>query len=37
MGAETTVLERLLKYDVFAISQFQIFKTESVAHLLLTC
>lgn len=38
LGAETTVLERLFKYDVFAISQFQIFFiTKSVAHLILTC
>lgn len=36
LGAETTVLERLFKYGVFAISQFQIFFiTESVAHLIL--
>lgn len=38
LGAETTVLERLFKYDIFAILQFQIFfKTESAAHFLLTC
>lgn len=32
LGAEATVLERLFRYDIFAISQSQIFKTESVAR-----